>query len=249
MGDKWFLFLGDKKISVGKNHIPAKLMTIFQEHDKYMDEEWASQVDAINARDVNLIDPVDETGAPPEAYEGMPGWEEYVEAVEGDMSRVFGYSATVETVAKRLSLMGFTPHRSKQEMSSCLRELREFDGDDAIYVREPGAIEHVRHAIDCEEVVEIGLHALITGSKSTEMTEPLTGLEAACLDALELFREHDEDPRTLLAALLDGQAADTIVRLDLHDLLSAGYFTRHDTVSACRLTSPVTRPADLQCFP
>ncbi|MEU3862496.1 hypothetical protein AB0F03_35060 [Streptomyces sp. NPDC028722] len=231
MGDKWFLFLGEDKISAGKNHIPAKLMTIFQEHDKYMDEEWASQVDAINARDINLIDPVDETGAPPEAYEGMPGWEEYVEAVEGDMSRAFGYSATVETVAKRLSLMGFTPHRSKQEMSSCLRELREFDGDDAIYVREPGATEHVRHTIDCEEVVEIGLRALITSSKSTEVKEPLTGLEAACLDALELFREHDEDPRTLLAALLDGQATDTIVRLDLHDLLSAGYFTRHDTVS------------------
>ncbi|MFE2075702.1 hypothetical protein [Streptomyces misionensis] len=235
MGDKWFLFLGENKISAGKNHIPAKLMTIFQEHDKYMDEEWASQVDAINARDVNLIDPVDETGAPPEAYEGMPGWEEYLEAVEGDMSRAFGYSATVETVAKRLSLMGFTPHRSKQEMSSRLRELREFDGDDAIYVREPGATEHVRHTIDCEEVVEIGLHALITSSKSTEVKEPLTGLEAACLDALELFREHDEDPRTLLAALLDGQATDTIVRLDLHDLLSAGYFTRHDAVSEVAL--------------
>lgn len=236
VGDKWFFFLGEDKISAGKNHIPTKLMTIFQEHDKYVDEDWASQVDAMNAGDVDLGG--DEDGwidAPPEAYEGAPGWEEYVEAIQGDMSRAFGYSTTVETVVKRLNLMGFTSHRCKAEMRDFLQELRISDGDDAIYVREPGVAELVRHTVDCEEVVEMGLRALIASSKSSEAKEPLTSLETACLEALEPFREYDEDPRTLLAALLEGQAPDTVVRLDLHDLLSAGYFTRHDAVSELAL--------------
>lgn len=236
VGDRWFFFLGKDEISAGKNHTPTKLMTIFQEHDKYLDEEWASQVDAINAGDYNLdAGAADWIEAPPEAYEGAPGWKEYAESFERELSWAFGYSTTVATVVKRLNLMGFTSHRSKEEMSDCLRELREFDGDDAIYVHEPGAAKRVRHVIDCEEVVEIGLRALIASSKPSAVKEPLTSLEAACLDALEPFREYDEDPRILLAALLEGQAPDTVVRLDLHDLLSAGYFTRHDAVSELAL--------------
>ncbi|MFD8480505.1 hypothetical protein [Kitasatospora sp. NPDC059673] len=102
-------------------------MTIFREHDKYMDARWASEVDAANAGDHNLdADAADWIRAPPEAYEGAPVWKEYAEDIEdGDMSTAFGYAATVETVVKRLSLMGVHfAARCKAEMAELLRELR-----------------------------------------------------------------------------------------------------------------------------
>ncbi|GGR01096.1 HEPN/Toprim-associated domain-containing protein [Kitasatospora griseola] len=239
MGDRWSLFLGEDEISDGKNHIPIKLMTIFQEHDRYMDEKWASEVDAANAGDLPDLnaEAAEWIGGWPEAYEGAPGWKEHAEGIaDRDISSAFGYTATVDTVVKRLNLMGFTSQRCKADMRDFLQKIREIDGDDAIYSRGPRGAEPVRHVIDCEQVVEIGLRALIASSKPSEVKEPLTSLEEACLHALELLREEAfEDPRTLLAALLEGQAPDTVVRLDLHDLLSAGYFARHDAVSELAL--------------
>ncbi len=40
MGDRWRLFLGRDLIIQGKNELPAKLMTIFQEEDRYEDPVW-----------------------------------------------------------------------------------------------------------------------------------------------------------------------------------------------------------------
>lgn len=214
MGTRWHFFLGEDEIGAGKNHIPIKLMTIYQEHDKYMDEGWAREIDALNAAAPSEADAV--------VADGLDDWD--------DMSTAFGYSATVETIVKRLNLMGFTSQRCTAEIVGLLQELRDFDGEKAVYVREPGATESVPYAISCAQVVEIGLRALITSSKPSKAAE-LTRLEAACLDELEPFQEYDADPRILLAALLDGKAPDTVVRLDLHDLLSSGYFTRHKAVS------------------
>ncbi|MFF2751371.1 hypothetical protein ACFVVA_38280 [Kitasatospora sp. NPDC058048] len=220
-------------------------MTIFQEHDKYMDEQWASEVDAGNAGNFSLdADAADWIGAPSEAYEGAPGWKEYAEGIEdGDMSTAFGYSATAETVAKRLSLMGFTPQRCKAEMAELLRDLHMIDGEDALYVPVSGTPDGEHLPIAWEDVVEIGLRALIASSKRSDAQEPLESFATACLDELEPFREFDADPRTLLAALLHGQAPDTVVRLDLHDLLAAGYFTRHDAVSELALQELATEMA------
>ncbi|WP_035839044.1 HEPN/Toprim-associated domain-containing protein [Kitasatospora azatica] len=233
MSDRWFFFLGEDEISSGKNHTPTKLMTIFQEHDKYMDGRWASEVDAANAGDFNLdADAADWIEAPSEAYEGAPGSKEYAGGIEdGDMSTAFGYSATVGTVVKRLSLMGFTSQRCQAEMAEFLRELHMIDGEDALYVPVSGTPEGEHLPIAWEDVVGIGLRALIASSKRSDEQEPRENFMTACLEQLEAFREFDADLRILLAALLQGQAPDTVVRLDLHDLLAAGYFNRHDAVS------------------
>ncbi|WP_251094930.1 hypothetical protein [Streptomyces sp. Caat 7-52] len=211
----------------GKNELPARLLTVFQEEDKYMDEAWARRVDEANAAGPDCGVAENDAGTPDEAYDSA---EETEPGAEDDL---FGYTTTVATVLSRLKLMGFRPEKSRRVMASVLLELREWDGEDALYEFMAGSSEPTRFDVSCEDVVRIGLDAYLKSCGwwgPTGDAEP-SHLERACLNRLDLFFENDEDPRLLLSALLDGQDPGQVLRLDLSDLLAADYFRSIDEVS------------------
>ncbi|MFI1585779.1 hypothetical protein [Embleya sp. NPDC020630] len=252
MGDKWHLTLGtDREIRWGKNRVPALLLTVFREEDKYMHEPYAIAIDEFNARPDDTPDPQDDLdeGArdetalnrwsadddPDEGGEGdHPGgiWEEFDSIPRTDL---YGYAAPVATIVTRLDLMGF-------DASRCTDELREYF--ELSY--EPGNdLYDLVHSSDtapltCAELVDIGLRAYRDTWGTDPRTRDLSRLEQLCLEVFDFVREreyeHDQDPRLLLGALLHGIDPTTQLRLDLSDLLHAGYyFDRHEKLSATAL--------------
>ncbi|WP_339131510.1 hypothetical protein WJM95_22285 [Streptomyces sp. f51] len=225
MSDRWRLRLEDQQIMWGKNELPSRLMTVFQEDDKYLDETWARQID-----DANAAGAVD--AAVTDIDDGDDETDEGIDETDEDIHNLFGYSATVATVLSRLKLMGFSPEGSRRAMASELQELRDWGGEDALYDSSPGG-EPTRFDVSCEGVVTIGLdaHRKSCGWWGPEREAGLSRLESLCLDRLELFFEDDEDPRILLSALLNDQDLTKTLRLDLSDLLAADYFRSTDQVS------------------
>ncbi|MCC3654065.1 hypothetical protein LIX60_21885 [Streptomyces sp. S07_1.15] len=224
MSSRWHLFLEDLQIFEGRWDAPARLMTVFQEEDKYMHRNWAMMVDRDNAGlpDIDIDDP--------ETYRNYPDIdpEDYkYESV--DTSERFGYKTTVETAVTRLNLMGFTAERCRREMAACFRDLREWDGpDDAHEQIAPGS-NPARNVTD-DDIAEIGLQAYLKRGPAWMETK-LSELEKLCLDKLEFFFEGDLDRRLLIVGLLEHQDPQATLRLDLSDLLSGGAFKRTDQIS------------------
>ncbi|WP_405480512.1 hypothetical protein [Streptomyces anulatus] len=222
MSNRWHLFLKDLQIFEGKWEAPARLMTVFQEDDKYMHRGWAAMIDRENA---SLPEPFEIDD--PEKFRNYPDTgpddSEY-DSVDADER--FGYKTTVETAAARLDLMGFTAERCRREMADCFRDLREWPVHERVVM--PGS-DPAQNVTD-DEISEIGLQAYLKrGPAWTE--KKLTRLEQFCLDKLEIFFEDDLDHRLLIAGLLDRQDPQAILRLDLSDLLSGGAFKSTDQVS------------------
>jgi hypothetical protein len=206
VGSYWHLYLSSKVICSGKNRIPAKLMSVFQEEEKYIKERWARQLE-----------------------EG-PGDDEDAEEISVDLKTVFGYQARVGTVARRLKLMGFGGERCVKRIADICAEFRSDDGSiDAIEGPYP---DSTRYEISCEASVKVGL---IAYTKALNTLGPwgkdLSGLEKACLQELEPFIEDPGDPRILLGALLADENPNKMLRMDLYDLLAAGWFSRLDAIS------------------
>ncbi|WP_330342621.1 hypothetical protein [Streptomyces sp. NBC_00557] len=88
MGSSWRL-LTDRQILWGKNEIPSRLMTIFQEEDKYMRADWARTVDELNSVPAGQE-------IPPELEAAQ--WDDD----DVDTSERFGYRTTVGTALTRL---------------------------------------------------------------------------------------------------------------------------------------------------
>ncbi|MEU3770002.1 HEPN/Toprim-associated domain-containing protein [Amycolatopsis keratiniphila] len=119
MSDKWRLLLADRQILWGKNDFPSRLMSLFQETDKYQHDGWAREVDAVNEA----------------ARQGQPReFEAFTDELE--TSERFGYSTTAGVVLSRLKLMGFTPETSRRSMAEIRRSLQKQNGepDDVLYV-------------------------------------------------------------------------------------------------------------------
>ncbi|WP_433355493.1 HEPN/Toprim-associated domain-containing protein [Microtetraspora malaysiensis] len=218
MGDRWHLLLEDLQIDGGKNSIPSRLMTVFQEEDKYMHVEWARHVDEINAR----------------PHDDDASIDSFLEDFDTEETNdLFGYQAPVRTIVTRLDLMGFTAERCKREMQECVAELLAYDGEDSIVVYDNLGREASRYDISAAEIVNVGLSAHLKRSTRGSVHRPkLTDLEERCIKYVDLLFETDEDPRLLLGALLDGQDPEKRLRLDLSDLLHAGYFTSDGELSA-----------------
>ncbi|MGW6914814.1 HEPN/Toprim-associated domain-containing protein [Kitasatospora sp. NPDC054939] len=242
MGDRWHLLLAGQQIRMGKNETPAKLMTVFQEEDKYMDVEWASRVDELYALPADQVSEgsveFDDTGEEDDwGDEGDQGEEEFAYVWER-----FGYRTTVEVIVTRLNLMGFSPERCRREMARDIAELREEDLEDGLLVlATSGGLGSAgaSHRVSAEQVVDIGLEAYLKradapwwASSVRDGQPQLTELEACCLRELEFFfDELDADPRMFLGLVLRNQEPQTVLQLDLSDLLSAGYFKSTEAVS------------------
>jgi hypothetical protein len=189
-------------------------MTVFQEEDKYMHAGWASHVDEINARPYD-DDSVDDF---------------FDDFDEEEADDAFGYQAPVGTIVTRLDLMGFTSERCKQEMRETVEALLADDGEDSIVTSDDNGRERI---ISIIEIVDISLSAHLKRCMSGDIPgSGLTNLEERCVSYIDLLFETDEDPRLLLGAILGGQDREKNLRLDLRDLLHAGYFTSDEKVSA-----------------
>ncbi|GAA3068593.1 hypothetical protein GCM10010464_35990 [Pseudonocardia yunnanensis] len=222
MGDRWRLLLGEQQILWGKNSFPSRLMTIFQEQDKYMREDWARALDELNSLAGDQVTP--------EALEVTSENRDEMQA-----SELFGYRTKVGTALSRLKLMGFTPEASRQAMAEIRRSRLREDllAEDVLYVGAARGRDATSHRMSCEQVVETGLDAFINGCTSYGFSDDLSPLDAACLEELELyFEDEKDDPRFLLSALLKGQDAQKLLTMDLSDLLAAGYCSSTEDLSA-----------------
>ncbi|MGW6842246.1 HEPN/Toprim-associated domain-containing protein [Streptomyces sp. NPDC054958] len=231
VGDKWWLLLGDQQILWGKNEFPDQLMTVFQEEDKYMREEWARSIDEANTAPYGPPKTPEPPGLDDRGY-----FDEDDDEVEDDYDRdaaeLFGYRTTVGTALARLRLMGFTPEASRQSMAEIRRGLIKRDGgEDVLYARLAPGVQAERHEMSSEEVVSAGLAAHLKRC-TTSGWAGLDLVERACLDELEFhFEDASEDSRYLLSALLHGQDPQTTLTIDLHDLLEADYCCSADELS------------------
>ncbi|MFE9121472.1 hypothetical protein [Streptomyces sp. NPDC007172] len=226
MGSRWHLFLEDLQIFEGKWDAPARLMTVFQEEDKYMHWGWAAMVDRGNA---GLPEPFDFDD--PETFRNYPDIDpdDYLFG-SVDSDERFGYKTTVATATARLDLMGFTAERCRREMTECFKDLTAWDGPDNVHEHDAPGSDRARKITD-DDIAEIGLQAYLKRGPAYLETK-LTELEKLCLDKLELFFEGDLDHRLLIAGLLHRGDPRATLRLDLSDLLSGGAFKRTDEISA-----------------
>lgn len=225
MGSRWHLFLEGLQIFEGKWDAPARLMTVFQEEDKYMHWGWAAMVDRGNA---GLPEPFDFDD--PETFRNYPDVDpaDYLfDSVDTDER--FGYKTTVATATARLDLMGFTAERCRRQMTECFKDLTAWDGPDNVHEHDAPGSDPARRITD-DDIAEIGLQAYLKRGPAYLEAE-LTELEKLCLDKLELFFEGDLDHRLLIAGLLHRQDPRATLRLDLSDLLSGGAFKSTDQIS------------------
>ncbi|MFM9458166.1 hypothetical protein [Streptomyces europaeiscabiei] len=223
MGDRWRLLLGEQQVLFGKNEFPSRLMTVFQEEDKYMQEGWAQGIDRLNS-----LPSGQET--PPE-LQVFEQWDD-----ETDTLDRFGYRTTVATVLARLKLMGFTPEASRRSMAETRRSNLKFYGEaeDVLLVRPARGVQGTPHQMSPEQVIDTGLAAHIkAGARHGFGDEHLDLIEIECREELEFYFEHDsDDPRFLLAALLHGQDPQNTLTMDLSDLLAAAYCSSSEDLSA-----------------
>ncbi|WNZ06169.1 hypothetical protein [Streptomyces sp. 11x1] len=235
MSDRWRLRLGDKQILSGKNEFPSRLMTVFQEEDKYMQKEWVRAIDELNRNpaDQELSARLETIGAADDDDSG--GFER------------FGYRTTVETVLARLRLMGFTPEASVRSMAEIRRsELREYGMDENILLVSPAhGVQGTPHEMSCVQVILTGLAAYIKGCTARheldfkgeedeeEKGEDLDLVELNCIEELEFyFEDGTDDPRFILSALLHGQDPQAIMTMDLSELLATDYISSTEDLSA-----------------
>ncbi|MFG2947548.1 hypothetical protein [Streptomyces adustus] len=224
MGSAWRLLLGDRLILWGKNDIPSRLMTVFQEEEKYMKVDWAQKVDRING--------IPESQEIPPELQEFQVWDGYDE----DGVDRFGYRSTVATVVTRLRLMGFTPEASRRSMAETRRSRLKDEGqpEGILLVSSARGAPEAPHQMSCEQVIDTGLAAHI---KSFDQYGPrgahLNAIEEACLEELDSYLEFNaDDPRLFLAALLHGQESHIGTTMDLSDLLAGGYCSSHEDMSA-----------------
>ena len=245
MSNRWRLRLGDQQIMSGKNEVPSRLMTVFQEEDKYAQGDWVRALDELERN------PADEE---------LSARVKTIEAADADDSggsERFGYRTTVETVLTRLKLMGFTPEASVRCMAEIRRsELKDCGQDENILLVRPArGVQGTPHQMSCEQVILTGLAAFIKGYRPYGFEEDedegdegdevleLDDLEWTCVDEMEFYFEDDtDDPRFLLSALLHGQDPQTILTMDLSELLAAAYISSTEDLStqAIRELSYVT---------
>ncbi|MFC0504953.1 HEPN/Toprim-associated domain-containing protein [Micromonospora costi] len=210
MGDRWRLYLSGDLMMLGKNELPIKLLTLFQEPDKYVHSRWAAWLegdDRESERDL-LVEP------------------------PSDTSGFFGYKARVGVVRRRLDLMGFTVAKCERRLVESLEEFRRDDGvDKLVSIGRGGAVE--KFEASCQETLRIGLGACV--EELNGRGNGLSRLQKAALQEIDIFFDLYDDQRMLLSLLLDGQNANKVLRLDLHDLLGAGYFTRNESITSTAL--------------
>lgn len=207
VGDKWWLRLGDQQILWGKNDLPSRLMTIFQEEDKYMQGDWARSIDELN--DVPSGQEI------PPHLQPFAEWDDDDDDI--DTSERFGYRTTVEVALTRLNLMGFTPETTRQSMAEI-----HMSG-----LKEDGHPEEDLLLGDAKEVIDAGLADYLKACTRY-------GFEGSIRlpTALDYYFEYDtEDPRFLLSALLHGQDPQKTLRMDLEELLAAGYCKSTDELT------------------
>ncbi|MER7671304.1 hypothetical protein ABTY61_22950 [Kitasatospora sp. NPDC096128] len=229
MGNVWRLFLGDHEILEGRWDAPAKLMTVFQEEDKYMHRPWARMIDRAKAGlpDFDFDDPETFRTYPdidPEAYRYQ----------RADDAERFGYRTTVGTAVTRLKLMGFTAERCRQMMTLSYREqMLQGDVIEAPDGKAGPGGEPEFYVVHGDDVTDIGLQAYLKRAADWSFAgRNLTELEQLCLQKLEHYFGAEPDQRWLLAGLLGGQDPQTVLRLDLGDLLADGAFRSTDNVAA-----------------
>ncbi|KQQ98484.1 hypothetical protein ASF74_12955 [Arthrobacter sp. Leaf145] len=212
MSNKWWLHRGGTEIQWGKNEEPLALLTVFTEEDKYADEAWLAAIGQLNGQ-----------YAPDDEDQQLRD-EILVEEANG--KEVLGYRATVGRVRARLALMGFTAKACRHELSSAIDEMLADD--------EPGNTLEVT-ARDGEAVASMPRSEVLDrGLAAWENEKPyrsLDLLDRKCAEYIDIFMESGFDRRTFLALQLEAAPADEEVRLDLHDLYSAGYFSGVENIT------------------
>lgn len=213
MSDRWWLHRGGTEIQLGRNEEPLTLLTVFREEDKYADEAWLEAIDRLEAGQHSPED------------EGQQLLDEILveEAAGGE---VLGYRAKAGRIRARLALMGFTPTACRREFSLGIEELLADD--------EPGDMLEVV-GLDGETVESMPRSEILDrGLAAWDNEKPyrsLGPLDRECAKYIDIFMEAGLDRRALLALQLETAPADEEVRLDLHDLYSAGYFNSVENIT------------------
>ncbi|MFD0394329.1 hypothetical protein ACFQ3Z_26480 [Streptomyces nogalater] len=223
VGDKWRLLLEERRILSGKNEIPSRLMTIFQEEDKYMDADWALGIDQLNSVPAGQE-------VPPELQALAQGDDD-----DTDPSDRFGYRTTVGTVLTRLRLMGFTPEASRRSMAEIRRSELKDDGQEEDVLLVSPAQGFAGHLIRCP-ASKSSTPASQPTSRHVPATASMTStsiwLRGHVWTSWNSISRGTDDPRFLLAALLYGQEPQNTLTMDLSDLLAADYCSSFEDLSA-----------------
>lgn len=213
MSDRWWLRRGGRQIQQGRNEEPLTLLTVFTEEDKYADEAWIDAIDRLEAGQYSSED------------EGQQLVDEIL-VEESDGSEVLGYSAKAGRIRSRLALMGFTPTACRRELSLAIDELLADDGHgDTLKVK--GRNGEADESMPRSEILDRGLAAW----ENEKPYRSLGPLDRECATYIDIFMEAGFDRRAFLALQLEGTPSGEEVRLDLHDLYSAGYFNSVENIT------------------
>ncbi|WP_417219571.1 hypothetical protein [Arthrobacter sp.] len=181
------------------------LLTVFTEKNKYADAAWVEAIDRL------------------EGSFKVNGEEQQVRdetLVEESIGKeVLGYRAPSGQIRDRLALMGFTAEECRRELSSAVHELLAGDGPGDI-LEVLGTSGEVVASMPRVEVLDRGLAAW----ENEKGYRGLGLLDCECAKYIDILFESGIDRRTFLALQLENAPADEELRLDLHDLYSAGYF-------------------------
>lgn len=205
MSDRWWLYRGGNQIQWDRNDAPIALLTLFTEAEKIADKHW---LDVCERQTSSLY------------TSGDAALQEEDEAFleEVDPSSTFGYRATVSTIRRRLSLMGFTAEACRRELSRGIYEgIEEEQLGDTISILD---VDGVVCPVPKEEVLDRALKAYEAGQSG----RPKDSIEVQCSRYIELFLDSGVDRRVVLALQLESAESNDEVWLDLHDLYFAGYF-------------------------
>lgn len=205
MSDRWWLSCGDLGVQWGRNEEPLTLLTLFVEEDKYVNQAWLAALrrssEGLNSEDE------DQQIADEELLD------------TADTSTAYGYSARAEEVRSRLALMGFTAEACRYELTSAIDDRVSDEEFGDLYVV-TGKSGEVLESCPRNELLDRGLAALASATPYRE----LGLLDRAAADHIDSFIEGGIDRRILLAVQLESVPPELVVRLDLHDLVAAGYF-------------------------
>ena len=208
MGSWWHIKVGNTEIPVfGKNYVADEIMLAFTEDDRFVDQAKKDTHDA-------FLHQIEADPDLPITHEPAPWHDDMI-----------GYATNVQTLRARLDLQGFSTQWVRELAAALIHdEYFSEDNDETVEYRRKAPTRFT----DAAAVVA----ALTTRKNMSHANGPAfsdNDPEHVFLgEQWDRLRESFDDPRFALALALSGARSDTIVTLDLTDLVTSGYLDMDD---------------------
>ena len=209
MGSWWQVELGNQPAPIGgKNRVPDPLMLVFTAGDRFLDRDRYQRYCAFESElerdpDHPLIDP-------------PASWR----------SHMFGYRATAATLRTRLELQGFGPARVRALAEALFKaereEAAEYQGLDPRDSWPQGRASYPDGA------AVVASLASARGRRAAAAVRPVDREQSFLNSQWERLVESFDDPRFALSMSLMSTRANTVVTLDLTDLVLGGWMEIED---------------------